>query len=268
MNNKTGFKIKLLCCLLSALVLLACSCKRNSKKDAETTGGAFDLNASAGDDHDIYEITGDTIQGSYGMLYSYIIKSDVVEYHDIVIFRYDVKYPVFEGENKDVVSKLNEYAANEAEQFVLELKKNAEESYLNLGDDEIESFAPYSASLEVSVSTFSDEIVSLKNSKSIYDGGMHESVEETGATFGISDGAEKHIADLTDEECVFDRIINEVKVSDKAQMLFDGFEEHLRQLVKEPDSFYVTDEGLYIICPPYLIAPYSAGAFAFTIPLD
>ncbi len=260
-------KKKILVSLISALVIITCSCKKNVNNDqTESTLNTADAGTETVD-YDTYEITGDSVTGESGISYSYVIKSNVIEYHDTVVFRYDMKYPVFEGNNEETVSEINAYANQKAESFVSDLKKSAEEICLNLGDDEIASFAPYSASLEVGVTLFSDRLLSMKCSAGSYEGGMHESLEETGATFGLDSGELKSLSNFVDKDYAADYIINEAKTSDKADMLFDGFEEKLKQLVSELDSFYLTGDGICIVCPEYVIAPYAAGAFVFYVPV-
>lgn len=262
-------KTRIFCCLLSALAVLSCSCKRNIQGAHGTNGqDSTSDDAQTSEEYDIYEVTGDTVSGQTGIEYSYVIKSDVVEYHDIVVFSYNLKYPTFEGENEDIASKLDAYSSGKAEQFVSTLKNLAEEIYLNLGDDEISSFISYNASLEITVETFSDLIVSMKLYQSLYIGGLHDIVDENGATFSVLDGTLKSVSDFIDEDYAADRIISEVKSFDVADMLFDGFEDALRQLVKEDDLFYIADGCLNVICPQYYIGPYSMGIPIFTIPLE
>ena len=134
-----------------------------------------------------------------------------------------------------------------------------------------EDFGGYYYSLTYNAAESNGLLSIIKHTRS-YFGGVHDSFYETAMVFD-GDGNRMYIDDLfTDPQSGSQAVVNYITtlIDDMDQSeLYE--KEMYSQLIPdlfsdEYQTWYLSDDGIEIICNPYTIAPYAAGSFYFTVP--
>ena len=211
---------------------------------------------ASGEDFVPSDVTGDVVDRVGESSYRFRIVSDSMKGKGGDL-EYIMQYPVFEGEKSDVP---NAYVDGVTSGFLKRIKSDL---------DAAESGLPsMNASLDIAVKRFDDEYLSLHITTVENMGGSHENASESGAVFLLSTGKRLSIGDITDPDAAAEYFISEIEKSDKADMLFEGYQDTIRKLVQEEGAWYLDKNSIVLICPPYLIAPYAAGGFNPECPIE
>ena len=224
----------LIAVLLLALLALA-SCKRNDDNNGEEFLPS--------------DVTGDVVDRTEEGSYRFRVVTDRMT-GNAGTLDYIMQYPVFEGDGFEIPSAYIEGAASGfLKKIGSNLKSSANET------------TEMNASLDIAVKEFGKEYLSLLITTTENMGGSHEDVGQTGAVFYLPTGKRLCIGDIADPDLAADCFISEIEKSDKADMLFEGYRSTVDDLVKEEGAWYLENNTITLICPPYLIAPYAAGWF-------
>ena len=149
------------------------------------------------------------------------------------------------------------------------------ERYFKLAQDsrkESEDFQSFVCSRELRTGRADEAVLSLICKDLAQTGGSHPNWAASAVNFDVETGAELTLADLgPDEEALRQRVGSnlQVQVQEAAAEggYYDDAAEQALELLDER-LWYFSENGLIVICNPYLIAPHAAGIQWFTVPYD
>lgn len=98
-------------------------------------------------------------------------------------------------------------------------------------------------------------------------GGAHPNSAASGISFDAVTGARLTLKDLSaDERALYAAVAAEVKAQAGGMSgLYENAEQAAETLLDEND-WYLTDEGMTVLCNEYIMAPHAAGVLRFSIP--
>lgn len=164
------------------------------------------------------------------------------------------------------------------------LESFSEEQYQNM-KNEYDNSLPYAKEMYAEdpefFSSFSDNhyaycvraddrVVSIKESGSNYQGGIHGMYWEGGTTFDTESGEKLLLSDvITDSQALTEYSKNYLKDNYDRLLFFDNYEEtvegYFADRTVEPD-WYLDGFGLNIVFNSYMLAPYSEGDQTVVVP--
>ncbi len=112
-------------------------------------------------------------------------------------------------------------------------------------------------------------VISVLYDDSTYTGGAHGEDLRSCVNYRTDTGAKLTLADLTDDlpalqEVIHAELLRQTQLPQYEGYFFDGYEKSLFGLIAD-GSWYLSDDGLVIVCNPYIIAPFAAGILEFTV---
>ncbi len=115
-----------------------------------------------------------------------------------------------------------------------------------------------------------DKVMSFENVIYSYTGGAHPGTIKGGESFNVQTGDRLMFSDVVTDEKAAIKYINEMileQTKDKKYegYFFEGYEASIKEILTE-DTWYLSEEGLVIICNEYLITPHAVGHVDFLIP--
>ncbi len=195
--------------------------------------------------------------------------SSYSHYHDdgTLLLTVSYTYPLLSGTNG--ADGINSFFSSDKyafEQNAQEYQVHAKEAY----DDDSDSFTGFGLSIDYTKERSDSKIISFSGYMYDYTGGAHPNGGKFGENFNAQTGEHIKLEDITDNLVSFrtfvvSRIKSELQSSDRAGSLYNGYEDSIISFVCD-NAWYLTNEGIVFICNPYIIAPYAAGEFEFTIP--
>ncbi len=185
----------------------------------------------------------------------------------MLLLNVSYKYPVLSG--TDGADAINSFFSSDKyafEQNAQEYQIHAKEAY----DDNSDAFVGFELYIDYSKERSDAKVVSFSGYMYDYTGGPHPNGGMFGESFNAQTGEHLKLEDITDNlialrTFVVNRIKSELKDSDRANELYNGYEDSIISFVCD-NSWCLTDEGIMFYCNPYIIAPHAAGVFEFTIP--
>ncbi len=133
--------------------------------------------------------------------------------------------------------------------------------------EETGGFNGYSVSDLVTVARLDGKTVSLLWSASDNLGGAHDSTLTTAWVFDVATGDRLGLKDVTGDYDALAQLLTErvaAEISAAPDRYFSQAAEQIPQLL-ETGSWYFSDQGLVLLAPPELLAPYAAGTLEFTV---
>lgn len=104
-------------------------------------------------------------------------------------------------------------------------------------------------------------------------GGAHGCGATTGYNYDAKTGKHMQLEDLSEDSEAFKaNVLSFVKEQCESdayrERLFEDYETYLEETVFAEDSWYFTDSGILISCPPYTLSAYVEGTINFEIPYE
>lgn len=173
-------------------------------------------------------------------------------------------YPIIdESANSEFIKTLNKSYFDNAEKFVADFEKDAEDISLDI---------VMTADLTYDVNYNSEDMLSITE-YTYYDlGGAHPNYSNESKTYQISLGKELALTDIFEcseeeaEQTVYDSFISAYK-DDAETPITDEIAENIKNEVKNVE-WYVTADSIVLYFNPYQVGPYAFGMPAVEIPLE
>ena len=201
----------------------------------------------------------------------------IYKYDNTEILTLTIIYPrVGLEQNPDVERRINDHITLQVDQYLdhaRELYQQALQSYLELQEQGF-PFHTWDARMDFSITYNDNCFLSMYTDRYEYTGGAHGNTIRTSETWELTSGTQRTLGSFFESgvdyrELLVDEIIRQADAN-MAQEPGIYFEDY-RELIAEtfnPESFYLTPEGLVIYFQQYDIAPYSTGIVEFTIPYE
>ncbi|MCB6610925.1 DUF3298 and DUF4163 domain-containing protein [[Clostridium] symbiosum] len=197
-------------------------------------------------------------------------------FNDIPVLIYNIKYPVFTSTcNQDAVRSINQFyssLAKEKEDYCKTvLYPQAVESARYIQKN-FPPFHSYEYDMVYKVTFNSGCITSLYVDQYTFMGGAHGSTVRTSDTWSLSTGRRISLQDIYPHEPLYRQKIRLSIQSQIAGLLKDNpasfFDDYPKLLLNtfDPDSFYLSPDGVIIYFQQYDIAPYASGLPEFLLP--
>lgn len=201
---------------------------------------------------------------------------NTLSFNGIPVMVYHIKYPVFTSTcSQAAVSSINQFyssLAKEKEDYCKTvLYPQAVESarYIQNNDP---PFHSYEYDMVYKVTFSSGCITSLYVDQYTFMGGAHGSTVRTSDTWNLSTGRRILLQDLYPHEPLYQqnigaRIQYQIagRLKDNPASFFDDYPKLLADTFN-PDSFYLSPDGVIIYFQQYEIAPYASGLPEFLLP--
>ncbi len=206
---------------------------------------------------------------------SKIIIEKNMNYKDTPVLHYRIEYPRFRyPSDQGEPDEINEWYRNQAKvlqrQYETELYREAAELYDYSMKNQY-PFHMFDAVDSYEITCNMDDIISLYYDHYTYTGGAHGGTVRRSDTWNAADGSRIDLYQYAHDPTVFRaEILNDIREQIALQiergenMYFEDYP----QLIEEyfnPESFYLTPEGIVIYYQQYEIAPYASGIPEFNI---
>lgn len=204
--------------------------------------------------------------------------SKTYQYNNIDIFKFTIEYPEITSTDYPDAAAL---ICAEIESQVAAYAENAEELYQEAIEAYDESqqedypFHPWEAYIMYQLTHNADGLLSLYIDQYLYFGGAHGSTLRSSATWELTQGTQRTLDSFgkpgTDyQSFILETIVQQARYNaahDPDVMYFDDYPDLIKENF-DPQSFYLTPDGLVIYYQQYEIGPYVMGLIEFTIPTD
>lgn len=204
-----------------------------------------------------------------------IVIESTMNYKDTPVLHYKIEYPRFRHpEYQDQLNKINEWYRRQAAGLQRKYETESYGEAADLYESSIESQFPfhmYDAASSFEVPYNDKGLLSLYFDDYIFTGGAHGSTVRHSDTWNVKDGCRLSLYRFTDDPAAFrTKILNDIKNQIEVQMKSGegGYFEDYPQLIEkhfDPESYYLTPEGIVIYYQQYDIAPYASGMPEFVI---
>lgn len=202
--------------------------------------------------------------------------NSIYKYNNIVLLTINIKYPIIStfpnskaGEriNSQIKMQVNEYL----KYSLNTLYKQAMDTYKNSLKNDF-PFHSFEAYMEYVITYNANGFLSLYVDKYEFTGGAHGSTIRSSNTWNLCTGENIYLSYFFNPYTDYTKFVKD-KILTLASEIAKGnpliyFENYKYLIVKNfnPQSFYLTPEGITIYYQQYEIAPYSTGIVEFTIP--
>lgn len=198
-----------------------------------------------------------------------------MNYKGVPVLHYRIDYPVFlhtdyEGILDNINKRYRRWVSDIQEKYETVYYQEAVKDY----EYRLESnfpFHPHEAISTYEITNNQETLISLFYDHYIYSGGAHGTTKRASSTINIQTGCQVRlfqnaIDPAADKAQLLDRVREQIvaQMRKNNKQYFDDYP----QLIFEhfnPESFYLTPEGLVIYYQQYEIAPYSSGIPEFLI---
>ncbi|MGN0298670.1 MAG: DUF3298 and DUF4163 domain-containing protein [Lachnospiraceae bacterium] len=202
--------------------------------------------------------------------------NNMLFYRDIPVLIYHIAYPIFHSTcNQKAVESINEVyrsLARDREYYCKWVLYPQAVEIARYIQENNPPFHPFEFNMMYQVTLNKGCVTSLYLEQYTYLGGAHGATIRTSDTWNFVTGKKINLKDFyTDDSMFEDKIIVwiENKISELLTVSPGNFFEDYANLLRNtfnPDSFYLTPEGIVIYFQQYDIAPYAAGIVEFLLP--
>jgi hypothetical protein len=199
--------------------------------------------------------------------------SENLTYNDINVLSFTIIYPEITQNNR-VDGRLNEIINSQIKAYYnkakRELYRAAVEGYLDAQKNGF-PFNEYNMTVEYAVTYNQNCAFSFYRDAYTYTGGAHGSTVRLSDTFSLLSGRKLSLGDFfTNKEYWKFAVLSAIlKQADETQNASQIYFENYRELILRtynPESFYLTPDGIAVYFQQYDIAPYSTGMPVFVLP--
>jgi len=200
-----------------------------------------------------------------------------LNYMDAPVLHYRIDYPQFRHpEYQKQLDGINAWYREMAEdlqgKYETELYRNASELYEDSRTGDF-PFHMHDAIFTYVITYNQNGVISLYHDEYIYSGGAHGITVRQSETWNIKDGCRIYLYQFSGDPSAFRaEILGAIREQIALQtetgegMYFENYPELISEHFN-PESFYLTPEGLTLYYQQYDIAPYAAGMPEFRIRL-
>lgn len=201
--------------------------------------------------------------------------SKIYQYNNTEIVKLTIEYPEItlasspeaaEHINEEIALQVNEYAKSADE-----LYQEAVETYDDF-QKEGYPFHPWEAYWQLQVTYNAHGLLSLYTDQYVYSGGAHGNTLRSSATWELTQGGLRTLDSFYEsgfdyQSLVLETILKQARenLAQEPYIYFEEYQDSIKGCFN-PQSFYLTPDGLVIYYQQYEIAPYSTGIVEFTIP--
>ncbi|MGI6748581.1 MAG: DUF3298 and DUF4163 domain-containing protein [Anaerovoracaceae bacterium] len=204
-----------------------------------------------------------------------VIVESTMNYKGVPVLHYRIEYPQFwHAAHEKILDDINKRYLR----WVNQLQEKYETVYYQeaIKDYECRTKSNFPFHAHEAISTYEitylqDSLISLFYDHYLYSGGAHGTTKRASSTVNIQTGCQVRLFQnatdpAADKALILDRIREQIVVQMRMNkyQYFDDYP----QLIYEhfnPESFYLTPEGIVIYYQQYEIAPYSSGIPEFLI---
>ena len=204
------------------------------------------------------------------------IESEML-YRNERVLHYTIEYPYFtQIPNKSAQNRMNQYYKMKAEAYQRHCQRQLYSDAVKEYEDSIKNNFPFRMfeALEVFEITYNmDCTVSLFSDRYEFTGGAHGNTIRDSDTWNIQRGyrtaLSQYFVGPNYKAYIIQSVISQIEEQIKTGE--NQYFENYRELVVktfDPNSFYLTEEGISVYFQQYDIAPYSSGIPVFPIPYE
>lgn len=187
-------------------------------------------------------------------------------------------------ENCPVISIAGNDAAAEKMNMVFEQQHTSNQTYIeedtelarnvykDLSEEEKGSWTGYGYGATYKVAYSSPEILSIICDSYEWQGTPHPNTWSSTYCFDVPTGKLLSLADIfTDKakagEIVDQHILDTITSEPYKDYLLEGYESFVSDILRE-DVFYLNEQGLVVICNPYMVTAYAGGSIEIEVPYE
>ncbi|HWQ79109.1 MAG TPA: DUF3298 and DUF4163 domain-containing protein [Anaerovoracaceae bacterium] len=206
-----------------------------------------------------------------------IVIEDEMNYRDTPVLHYKIEYPQFhDPDYQNALDSINRWYRQRALDLQREYETGLYREAAELYDDSIANNFPfhmYDAATVYEITYNQDGLLSLYTDDYVYSGGAHGGTVRHSETWNIKNACRIYLYQYTGDPAAFRaEILKEIgdQIALQIQQGENMYFEDYPQLISEhfnPESFYLTPDGLVIYYQQYDIAPYASGMPEFIITL-
>lgn len=206
-----------------------------------------------------------------------IIMESTMVYQDTPVLHYRIEYPLFHHSlYQDQLDPINAWYRRQAEElqrkYETELYQEAADQYEYTVENQF-PFHMYDALMIFEVTYNQNNILSLFYDQYVYSGGAHGNTVRQSQTWNVRGGCQITLRNYGDDPVgleaeILDRVREEIalQIARGENMYFEDYSKLISDTFN-PESFYLTPQGMVIYFQQYDIAPYASGIPVFVIQL-
>lgn len=201
----------------------------------------------------------------------YILEGEMFTEEELLL-HYKIEYPQFAYScQKKELDPLNCYYRERARKQQAEFEKELYAAALQQYQDAMKNdfpFHPYEAYVTYSVTYNQDCVISLYSDVYTFTGGAHGNTIRQSETWNIQQGTRMDLfCMIKDPSYVVVMICKQIatQISHGEDWYFEDYPKLVMETFN-PESFYLTEDGVTIYFQQYDIAPYSSGIVEFVLP--
>lgn len=178
-------------------------------------------------------------------------------------------------ENEAVAEKINmafeqQHTANQT--YIEEDTEAARSAYKDLSEEEKASWTGYGYGAAYETAYASTRILSIKAQSYEWQGTPHPNTWTSSYCFNVTTGKLLSLADIfTDKteagKIVEQHILDTITADPYKDYLMEDYESYVPDVLTE-DVFYLNENGLVVICNPYLVTAYAGGIIEIEVPYE
>lgn len=182
--------------------------------------------------------------------------------------------PIVTVEGNDVATeKINAYykeSQKNLEDQIQEYIQYANDDYVNADADRQKYWNGYALGESYQTARVDSSIISIIEDSYEYAGGAHPNSYRTAQNFDTITGELLKLEDIFTDTTKAKEFVNEYLLKlmkDRVEEYgyFEDYENSVGDILTD-DTWYLSDEGLVVICNEYIVSPHAAGIQEFVIP--
>lgn len=178
-------------------------------------------------------------------------------------------------ENEAIAEKINmafeqQHTANQT--YIAEDTETARSAYKDLDEEDQANWTGYGYGATYKMVYASTRILSIKAESYEWQGTPHPNTWTSSYCFDVTTGKLLSLADIfTDKakagKIVEQHILDTITADPYKDYLMEDYESYVPDVLTE-DVFYLNENGLVVICNPYLVTEYAGGLIEIEVPYE
>ncbi len=177
--------------------------------------------------------------------------------------------------NEEAAALMNRVFEQQRDKNEMKIKSNrsmAESDISGLEEEELQLWDGYNYGYNYEAMYVSSKILSIKAVMTEEMGTPHPLMDVVSYAFYVPEGKLLTLSDIFADESgardIVKQYIQDIVTSEKYQeYLLDDYESYVSDILTE-DDFYLNEQGLVVICNPYLLTQYEAGVIEISVPYE
>lgn len=252
--------------------------KKDQKENRQQTDGTEDNKSEEGkaDEADSSEEVGQELSQAPEVTFTDYSREIKDEETGVLLLSVTENCPVVSiPENEVVAEKINmafeqQHTANQT--YIEEDTETARSAYKDLSEEEKASWTGYGYGSAYQIAYASTRILSIKAENYQWQGTPHPNTWTSSYCFDVTTGKLLSLADIfTDKaeagKIVEQHILDTITADPYKDYLMEDYESYVPDVLTE-DVFYLNENGLVVICNPYLVTAYAGGIIEIEVPYE